>query len=284
MESLEKLSFRAEGIDLVADAAGPADGAPLLFLHGSGQTRHSWRKALLEAARRGFRAISIDLRGHGDSDWSPGGVYNLELFIADLRLVVTQIGREPVLVGTSTGALVSMAVAAAPPPAVRAAVLIDISPRPQMDGVQEVRDFMGSARNGFASLEEAAGAVAAYLPQRSRPKDTSGLSRNLRLRNGRYYWHWDPDFLLQMAGAPGYVDHAVACMKDAARMLRVPILLVRGGSSSVVSEAGAREFLDMVPQAEYANIAGAQHMVAGDANDAFNNAVFAFLEKQTAAY
>jgi pimeloyl-ACP methyl ester carboxylesterase len=55
--------------------------------------------------------------------------------------------------------------------------------------------------------------------------------------------------------------------------------LIRGGSSRVVSPAGAREFLKMVPHAKYADIAGAHHMVAGDANDAFNDAVFSFLER-----
>ena len=278
---MERLGFRGAGIDLVADAVGPAEAQPLLFLHGSGQTRQSWRKALVEAGRRGYRAISLDLRGHGDSGWSPDGLYNLDVFTADIRNVVRQIGREPVLIGASTGGLLSMLVAASPPPAVQAVVLVDISTRPQMEGVQEVRAFMGSARDGFASMEEAAAAVAAYLPLRARPNDTTGLSRNLRLRNGRYYWHWDPAFFLQMAGEPLYVDRAVRCMKRAAITLKAPTLLIRGGSSRVVTEAGAREFLDMVPHAKYADIAGAHHMVAGDANDAFNQAVFAFLELST---
>ena len=46
------------------------------------------------------------------------------------------------------------------------------------------------------------------LPQRARPKGTEGLARNLRLRDGRYYWHWDPAFFFQMAGAPGHIDRA----------------------------------------------------------------------------
>jgi pimeloyl-ACP methyl ester carboxylesterase len=282
MESIERLSFRGAGIDMIAEAAGPAQAQPVLFLHGSGQTRQSWRKALIEAQRRGFRALSLDLRGHGESDRSPDGVYNIDVFAADLRNILDQIDRAPILVGASLGALTSMLVAATPPPAVRAIVLVDITPSPETEGVQEVRTFMSSAADGFLSLEEAAAAVAAYLPHRARPKDSKGLERNLRLRNGRYHWHWDPAFYLQMAGAPGHVENAVRCMKSAAITLKVPTLLIRGGSSRVVSPAGAQEFLDMVPHAEYANIAGAHHMVAGDANDAFNGAVFEFLERQTA--
>ena len=283
METPEQLSFRVGSINLVANTVGPAQGPPILFLHGSGQTRHSWRNAMLEAARRGYKAFALDLRGHGDSDWSPDGVYTTEVLICDIKRVVEQIGEGPILVGASTGAMVSMAVAASPPPPVRAVVLIDISPRPAMDGVAEVRAFMHSAQNGFASLNDAADAVAAYLPQRARPKEMAGLSRNLRTRDGRYYWHWDPKFFLQMAGEPTHVARSVALMKTAAQTLTVPTLLVRGAKSRVVTEEGAREFIGIVPHAEYVDVAGADHMVAGDANDAFNNAVFAFLARQAPA-
>jgi pimeloyl-ACP methyl ester carboxylesterase len=143
---------------------------------------------------------------------------------------------------------------------------------------------MNSAPNGFASLEEAADAVSAYLPHRQRPKDTGGLKRNLRLRDGRYYWHWDPA-LLQMGrdaeakfAGPNPPPNP---MESAARALKLPTLLIRGGRSRIVSDAGAREFLEMVPHAELVDISGAHHMVAGDANDAFNDAVFTFVDKQT---
>lgn len=279
MEAPERVEFAGEGVTIVADVAGPRDAQPILFLHGSGQSRGSWYKALREAVRRGYRAISIDLRGHGESDWSPDRKYSADLLIADLRRVVDQIEGEPVLVGASAGALTSLVVAATPPPAVRAAVLIDIGIAPQLEGVAEVRGFMGSAREGFASLEEAADAVAAYLPQRSRPKDTRGLERNLRMRNGRYYWHWDPEVLEQMTGEPSHVEKSLAYMRQAAKTLSVPTLLVRGGKSNVVSEESANGLLELIPHAEYANIAGAHHMVAGDANDAFNAAVFDFIAR-----
>jgi pimeloyl-ACP methyl ester carboxylesterase len=279
MEAAEKLKFQGVSVDLIADAFGPPHGKPILFLHGSGQTRHSWRNATIEAARRGFRAITLDLRGHGDSGWSPDGVYTVDILIADIKRVVEQIGGEPILVGASAGATISMAVAASPPPSIRAIVLIDISPRPSMDGVAEVRAFMDSAQDGFASLEEAAEAVAAYLPQRARRNDTSGLKRNLRFRDDRYYWHWDPRFFLQMAGEAAHVARSIALMKTAAGTLKVPTLLIRGAKSRVVTAEGAQEFLELVPHAEYVDVAGADHMVAGDANDAFNKAVFAFLAR-----
>jgi pimeloyl-ACP methyl ester carboxylesterase len=127
-------------------------------------------------------------------------------------------------------------------------------------------------------VEEAADAVAAYRPHRQRPKDTSGLKRNLRLRDGRYYWHWDPA-MLQM-GRNAKFDGPNP-LETAARAVKIPTLLIRGSRSRIVSEAGVREFLELVPHAEFVDITGAHHMVAGDANDEFNDAVFAFVDKQT---
>ncbi len=281
MKAVERLTLRGSGLDLVANAVGPAHAAtPILFLHGSGQTRQSWDRALDEAAKRGYRAVALDLRGHGDSSWSPDGEYTLDRFAADVRQVIEQIGGEPILVGASLGGLVSMLIAAAPPPVVRGLVLVDITPRIEMKGAKEVMTFMDSAPDGFASLEEAADAVAAYLPHRQRPKSTAGLKRNLRLRNGRYYWHWDPAFMQMGRNAESKSQsQGPNPLENAARAIKVPTLLVRGSRSRIVSDASAREFLVMVPHAELIDIADAHHMVAGDANDAFNDAVFRFVDK-----
>ena len=278
---LEQISLRGANLNLTADVAGPVDAPTLLFLHGSGQTRQSWSGALAEAIQRGYRAISLDLRGHGDSEWSPNGEYTLDTFASDIRHVIEQLDDEPILVGASLGGLIGMMIAAAPPPRLRALVLVDITARVEMTGANEVIAFMDSAPNGFASLEEAAAAVAAYLPHRTPPKNTNGLKRNLRLRNGRYYWHWDPAFIQMGRDSQGKLradgpNH----LETFARAIDIPTLLVRGSRSRIVSEEGAREFLEMVPHAEFVDIAGAHHMVAGDANDAFNNAVFDFIDRQ----
>ncbi|MBB5686787.1 alpha/beta fold hydrolase [Sphingobium boeckii] len=280
MAVIERLTFRASGVDLVADAAGPADGAPVLFLHGSGQTRQSWTKALAEAARRGYRGISVDMRGHGDSGWSPDGHYDLLTFADDLRALASAIGTPPIVVGASLGGLAGMLVAASDPDALRALVLVDITARVEVQGTREVIDFMSGGTAGFASLDEAADAVSTYLPHRTRPKDTSGLARNLRLRDdGRYYWHWDPAFMTMGQDTAQPIEGPNR-LEVAARALTLPTLLIRGGKSRILTEEGAREFLEMVPHADYVHIGSADHMVAGDANDAFNDAVFAFIEKQ----
>ncbi|WP_174274203.1 alpha/beta fold hydrolase [Sphingomonas bacterium] len=272
---MERVEFEGAGVTIVGDAVGPEGGLPVLFLHGGGQTRQSWGNAIREAARRGYRAITLDLRGHGESGWAPDGVYALTAFADDVRQVIETLTAPPVLVGASLGGLTALLIASAPPPDVAGLVLVDVATRIEEEGTREIGGFMASAPNGFASPEEAADAVSAYLPHRPRPKDTSGLMRNLRLReDGRYHWHWDPAFMRPSLDAPRPDPRL---FEDAARRLKVPTLLVRGGRSRVLSREGAQAFVDLVPHAEWVDVAGADHMVAGDANDSFNDAVFAFL-------
>jgi pimeloyl-ACP methyl ester carboxylesterase len=278
MQSLERLGISGSGLQLVADAAGAPHAPTILFLHGGGQTRHSWSRAVAEAATRGYRAISLDLRGHGDSDWAPDGRYELDQFVADTRQAIKSIRGKPVLVGASLGGLIGLLIAAASPSILRALVLVDITPRVEATGAKEVLAFMESAPNGFGSLEEAADAVSAYLPHRQRPKNHDGLRRNLRLRDGRYYWHWDPAFMKVGRIAAAKMGETNP-LETAARKVTIPTLLIRGSRSRIVSEAGVREFRDLVPHAEFVDISDAHHMVAGDANDAFNAAVLGFVAK-----
>jgi pimeloyl-ACP methyl ester carboxylesterase len=278
-----RIEFRLDsGLTLVADAYGAPDAPIVLFLHGGGQTRHAWGGAARAVADAGFHALSLDHRGHGESDWDPGGDYRLEAFVADLRGVLAKLPSRPFLVGASLGGLAAMMVEGTAPVSVsRGVVLVDITPRLELRGVVRILDFMAARPEGFASLDEAADVIAEYLPHRRRPKDTAGLEKNLRRgADGRYRWHWDPKLMRVWNIEHVDPDEAKRTTEErlaAARGLKVPVLLVRGRTSDVVSEDVAREFLSLVPHARYTDLA-AGHMVAGDRNDAFTGAVLSFLE------
>jgi len=160
-----------------------------------------------------------------------------------------------------------------------ALVLVDITPRVDSSGVDKVQGFMRArSQEGFASIAEAADAVAQYLPHRPRPRSHEGLKKNLRLSpDGRWRWHWDPRFLEGRRTVNGDRGALEASLIDAARNLKIPALLVRGSSSELVKEAHAKEFLELVPHAEFADVTGARRMVAGDRNDAFSTAILGFL-------
>jgi pimeloyl-ACP methyl ester carboxylesterase len=280
------LRLRGHGLELAADAYGPDDGPPVLLFPGGGQTRHSWDGTARLLGNKGWRATTVDLRGHGDSDWAPDGDYSLDAFAADVRDVARATGhRPPALVGASLGGISSLiAIAeddqATDRPVASALVLVDVAPRLEPEGVARIGAFMLGHLDGFASLEDVADAVAAYNPHRSRPSDLSGLRKNVRqLEDGRWYWHWDPRFM-----TPGRIDEPRSIRNEdrlerAAQMLTLPVLLVRGRQSDVLSEAGARNLQALVPHARFVDVAGAGHMVAGDRNDVFNDAVVAFLEE-----
>lgn len=272
-EPVEVCRFQSGDVQIVADVAGPPDGSPVLLLHGGGQTRGAWRGALAEGARRGFRMISADLRGHGESGWSPAADYSLGAYVSDIRAIVSALPTPPFLVGASLGGSAGLSYAGEGH-ALAGLVMVDVAPTVNTAGTDKILAFMRSAPSGFASVEEAADAVAVYLPRRPRPKDTSGLMRNLRERDGRLHWHWDPRMFQN--GSP---RRSTDSLREAARNLTGPTLLVRGRLSEVLSQEGVDDFLQLVPHAEFADIAGADHMVAGDRNDAFSDAVFAFLER-----
>ena len=191
------------------------------------------------------------------------------------------------LIGASLGGLSSLvAIAEAPAGASVASglVMVDVAPRLEEKGIERIAEFMLGNLDGFASLEEVADAVAAYNPHRPRPTDLSGLRKNVRLRDdGRWYWHWDPAFLLGgRQDEPRSVRNEDR-LEDAARALTVPTLLVRGRQSDVLSAEGARQTLELIPHARLVDVGGAGHMVAGDRNDAFNDAVIEFLQRELPA-
>jgi non-heme chloroperoxidase len=265
------------GLRIAGDAWGDPTGPLVLLQHGGGQTRHAWKGTGQTLAAAGYRAVALDARGHGDSAWDPDGDYSQDAMVEDLIRVVAQLDdRRPVLVGASMGGGTSLVAAGEDRVDATALVLVDIAPRVETGGVDKIKAFMGQKPEGFESLEEVAEAIASYQPHRSRPKDLAGLGKNVRLgSDGRYHWHWDPKFRLGVRN----LDQRHARLEACAKSLTLPTLLVRGGLSDILTEEGAREFLEMCPQAEYVNVAGAAHMVAGDRNDIFGDAVKDFLSR-----
>jgi pimeloyl-ACP methyl ester carboxylesterase len=269
-----------DGIALAADAYGDPSHPPVVLLHGGGQTRFAWGGTAQQLAADGWYAVSMDLRGHGESGWAPDKNYSVEAFVDDVRAVIEQLGgAQPVLVGASLGGIAALIAEGESHPSIAAAlVLVDIAPKIEPSGAVRIIQFMAGKPEGFASLDEAADAVAAYLPHRRRPSDLSGLEKNLRRTpDGRWRWHWDPAFLEPGHGPrPGQDTER---MRAAARKLRLPTLLVRGRLSDLLSEEGAREFLALVRHAKFADVSDAGHMVAGDRNDRFTASVLAFLRE-----
>lgn len=267
----------ADGLKIAAMERGPKDGQTVLLAHGGGQTHWAWRRTVEALAEAGFHAVAIDLRGHGESEWSADGHYHHSAFAADLIAVVDQLGKDVAMVGASLGGIAGLIAEGDLRPGTFASLtLVDITPRSDPEGVERIISFMGRhVEHGFASPAEAAEAIAAYTPNREKRGPSDSLNRYLRKgADGRYRWHWDPAFLDRING-PRVEEHDR--LEDAARSLKLPVHLIRGGSSDLVTPEAAAAFREMVPHAKFTDIAGAGHMVVGDRNDAFSDAIVDFL-------
>jgi pimeloyl-ACP methyl ester carboxylesterase len=255
------------------------DRAPcVLMAHGFGQTQYAWEQTGRRLAAAGWQAVSYDARGHGESDRAPSGEYDFEQFIEDFRRVCDSLPNVPVVIGASMGGLTALLAHSEKPKVdLKAVVLVDIAPRWDERGVAAMLAFMRQNPNGFASLEEAAEAIRAFLPHRRRSGSQTSLNRNLRqAADGRWYWHWDPAMLALAEKSSNLQSR----LQSASRRLKLPTLLVSGGQSELIGAEHAEEFLKLAPHAEHVEVADAAHMVAGDANDHFLSAIAPFLKRQ----
>ena len=275
---MQRLEFKGRNdLALVADALGDERALPILMFPGGGQTRRSWQRTAEALADRGYRAIAVDLRGHGESAWATDGDYSIAAFAEDIASVVRALDKPPVVIGASIGGVAAtIALGEHTQLLARALVLVDIVPRARTDGVEKIRSFMRTGLDGFESPEEAAKQVTAYLPHRP-PRTVESLAANLRQgANGRWYWHWDPAF--QQNSKTRRDEDMFTRMQSAASAIEIPILLVTGQRSEVVDESTAKSFLASLHNGRWVSVADAAHMVAGDANTPFSASILDFVE------
>ena len=274
----------SEEREIIASEWGDNLNPLVIMLHGGGQTRHSWKGVAAKIADLGFHVIAHDLRGHGESFWDSDGDYTFDAHRDDLIKIIQKLGKKANLVGASLGGMISLSLAGHEEESKHCSglIMVDIGMRPNDEGSDRIVEFMRSGAKGFASVEEAADAVSGYLPHRERPKDISGLKKNLRLKeDGRYYWHWDPLFLTDRTGMGEVREERFKQLENSARRIAVPTLLVQGALSDILTNKEKEEFLNAVPHARFAEIQQATHMVVGDKNDIFAEAIVDFLSEQT---
>ncbi|MES2312462.1 MAG: alpha/beta hydrolase [Pseudomonadota bacterium] len=270
--------FPVADLSLAVETRHPAGHPTLLFAHGFGQTRGAWSGAAAALADAGCRCVTFDTRGHGESDRVVNGDYHMDQFADDLLRMAAAQPQPPILVGASMGGLLGIVLAGeVRPTPFRALVLVDITPRWETAGVERILAFMQAHPDGFANYTEAAEQIAVYLPQRRERKSEEQLRPLLREgADGRLRWHWDPALLA--GGVVQESERYQPRLQAAAAKIDVPVLLLSGARSDVVSRATVDEFLQLVPHARHVELPHATHMVAGDANDAFTREVARFVQ------
>ena len=272
----------SSGLNIAASSWGRDSDPLVILLHGGGQTRHAWGETGEKLSQNGFYVLALDLRGHGDSDWHPNGEYGVDNYKKDIVSILKEIKKPAAFIGASLGGMTSLSIAGDPELRDKcwALVMVDIGLYPNLEGSQEIVEFMHSGSEGFASIEEAAESVANYLPHRKRPRDNRGLEKNLRLKDdGRYYWHWDPRFL---DSRPKEIpEDYKEKQKSFAKVVETPTLLIKGAMSNILTQNEVDDFLEVITHSEFVEIKDAAHMVAGDRNDIFAAAAIDFLENHS---
>ncbi|PPU14225.1 alpha/beta fold hydrolase [Xanthomonas arboricola] len=262
---------------LAVSVRGTEHAPTVLLAHGFGQTRHAWESTAARLATAGHRTLAYDARGHGDSGFNDADLpYSATQFTDDLIVLAGEQAEPPVLVAASMGGLFGLLAEARWPGLFRAIVLVDITPRWDTAGVERILRFMTAHPDGFASLDAAADAIAAYLPQRPR-KTAEQLQALLRQRaDGRWHWHWDPRLVDELAGQDQHAQQQT--LLDAAARVRCPMLLISGGRSDLVTPDNINEFLSIAPHAQHVHLPDATHMLAGDDNTTFTATVLHYLD------
>ncbi len=225
---------------------GPSVAPPVVCLHGGGQTAYMYEE-LGSALRATHHVLAPDLPNHGDSDPLRDDLWGREHLAATIPPLLDEFGlQRAVLVGASLGGLASISFAAEHPDRLVGIVLIDIGHRLEDEGVQKIMDFM-RAHESFGSLEEAADFIAGYLPYRKsfRPEN---LKRNLRQRaDGRWIWKHGmgrrSQRQLETTGAELDWKSIMTGVAEDAAGIDVPVLLLRGGASDVLSGDAAEELM-----------------------------------------
>jgi pimeloyl-ACP methyl ester carboxylesterase len=241
-------------------------GAPaVLALHGGGQTGYMFED-LGAALRRTHNVLAPDLPSHGDSDTlGEGSMFSREALSATLPPLLAEFGiQRAVVVGASLGGILAITLGATQPELVAGVVLVDVAHRLQEEGVLRIIAFMRE-HESFASLDEAAEAISAYLPHRPAAQ-TSRLTRNLRRRpDGRWVWKhaYGRDTSREGQRGADWRDVIEGLDEDAKR-LQVPALVLRGAHSDVLSGEDAEEIAALIPEARLETVEKAGHLAAGD--------------------
>ena len=254
---------------------GNPTNPPLVLLHGVGQTCHTW-DLFAAAMSPHFHVMAFDQRGHGDTDWAADKDYSRRSMVKDVEAFTTALGLDHFfLTGMSMGGANSLSFTANNPGRVEALVVVDVGPRVENKGVQNIRNFMKDFRE-FDSLDEAAAVIHKFNPRRPLEiiRKYTVVYNLKQLPSGKWTWKYDTYF------SEGHSRIDVKQMQQElsqeVKKIACPTLLVKGAESDVLSLDGARLLQTAIPGSEFALVAGAGHSVMGDNPPGFEAAVREF--------
>lgn len=255
----KSMRMSVNGLDLHYLDWGNVGAPPVVCVHGYTSSAEPFN-ALARHFHDRFHIVAPDVRGHGESAWSPDGAYQYRDQVADLAGLVDQLGLARfTLIGTSMGGIIAMAFAAAHAARLVGLVINDIGPDVE-EGSQRITQMVGGRPDEFATLEDAMAyrreisPVTASRPMSDQREVALGVLR--QQADGRWVWKMDPAYIRQRVqhGAPPR-----PALWPVLKSLPCPTLVVWGTESDVLLEAQARRMVGVLPRGELVKVAGVAH-------------------------
>jgi len=257
---------RVEGVwlhyqDWPAREAPP--DAPILLLHGLTQQSHTFDDlARRLSARR--RCLALDVRGRGESSWAAPESYVMPQYVQDVRAFLRALGLPAVdLFGTSMGGLIGLSLAAVAPDVLLSLGLNDIGPEIDPRGADRIAGYTAAVPASFPSFEAVLlWARAQYPWLRALPADRVAeyMVRAVRREpDGAWRLKWDPAIGHAPRPDAGVLAAAQRIWWDAFVRLRVPVLLVWGEESDILSRETAARMAGLQPGLVRVDVAGVGH-------------------------
>lgn len=254
---------------------GAPDAQPIVLLHGGHQSAHSWDLVSLHLAQQ-YRVLALDQRGHGDSEWPRDAAYSNHAMALDAAAFLdTLCLPRPVVVGHSMGGRNAMLLTRQDPSRLRALALVDVGPELSDRGRQLIAGFV-QANQEFDDLEQFVENVRRYDPYRSREHIERTVKYNMLQRaDGKFVSKCDATpRRLGIVRASGPQENIT--LEEAGRF-DLPVLVVRGGNSTILAADAAERFRAALPRGQLVNVPDCGHNVHGQNTSGFLAALAGFL-------
>ena len=254
---------------------GAPDAPAVVLLHGGHQSAHSWDLVSLHLAQR-FRVLALDQRGHGDSEWARDVSYTNHEMSLDAEAFIAALGLErPILMGHSMGGRNSMLLVRHSPSLLRALVIVDVGPEVSDRGRAVIAGFVRDNEE-FDDLEHFVRNVQQYDPYRSREHIERTVKYNMLQRaDGKFVSKCDAN-PRRLGVVRGTGPLETITLEDA-RAFDLPVLLVRGADSRILTADAAERFCDALPQGTLTTVPNCGHNVHGQNTKGFIEATTDFL-------
>ena len=255
----KSMQVSVNGLDLHYLDWGNAGAAPVVCVHGYTSSAQAFN-ALARHFHDRFHIVAPDVRGHGESAWSPARAYQYRDQVGDLAGFVDQLGLTRfTLIGTSMGGIIAMAYAGTYPERLMGLVINDIGPDVE-GGVQRIIQMVRSRPEEFATLDDAMvyrremSPIVASRTMEDQRELALGVLRQRQDR--RWVWKMDPAYIRQRVqdGTPQR-----PALWPVLQRLPCPTLVVWGTESDILSEAQARRMVEILPRVELVAVPGVGH-------------------------